>query len=78
MKRIERTCFASALTAAALAMTIAPVLGQGSYVDPFAMNNRAPGKNVARDGDVSVGATMRTDERYNKGGLFSGPRVCIA
>jgi len=73
MNMRQRTRFAAAL-AAILAATTAPVFAQGGYVDPYTMNNRAPGKKVAREGDVSLGATIRTDERFNRGGLFSGPR----
>jgi hypothetical protein len=69
----KSTWFAVAL-AAIIVTTAAPVFAQGSYVDPFTLKNRAPGKTIVRDGDVSVGAAIRTDERYNKGGLFSGPR----
>src|SRR6266446_6441746 len=73
MTRNRYACFAATL-AAALVMATAAVFAQGSYVDPFTLKNREPGKALAREGDVSVGATIRTDERYNKDGLFSGPR----
>jgi hypothetical protein len=76
MKATKRTMFTAALTAV-LVTTTAAVFAQDSYVDPYTLTNRAPGNAVARDGDVSVGATIRTDERYNKGGLFSGPRGWI-
>jgi hypothetical protein len=70
-------CYRGLITAALAALIVvgtAPGHAQGSYVDPYTLNHRVPGKNVVREGDVSVGATIRTDERYNKGGLFSGPR----
>ena len=60
MTTIHRTCFAAAL-AAVLSATTAPVFAQGAYVDPYTMNNRAAGKSVVREGDVSLGATIRTD-----------------
>jgi len=72
------TCtWATAALAAVLLATTAPAFAQGSYVDPFTLKNRAPGKAVAREGDVSVGATFRADERYNNGNIFSGPRGWI-
>jgi len=54
-----------------------PAFAQGAYVDPFTLNNRAPGKTVVRDGDLSLGATFRSDERYNNGSVFLGPRGWI-
>src|SRR6266581_2366823 len=73
MKTSEHTGFTAAL-AALLVATTAPVFAQGSYVDPFTLKNRVPGKTILREGDVSVGATIRTDDRYNKDALFKGPR----
>ena len=64
----------AAALAAVLVTAATPVFSQGSYVDPFTLKNRVAGEALAREGDVSVGAVIRTDERYNKGGLFSGPR----
>ena len=76
MKINKCTLFIAALSAI-LVTTTAPVFAQGSYVDPFTLKSRAPGKAVAREGDVSVGAAIRTDERYNKDVLLSGPRGWI-
>jgi hypothetical protein len=76
MKRNQCTRFTAAL-AVVLATTTAPVYAQGSYVDPFVLKNRAAGKAVVREGDVSLGATFRADERYNNGMIFSGPRGWI-
>jgi len=73
MKITKRTRFAAAL-AAVLVTTTATVFAQGSYVDPFTVANRATGETTTRQGDVSVGTTIRTDERYNNDMLFSGPR----
>ncbi len=73
MKMNRCTWFTAAL-AAILVTTTTTVFAQGSYVDPYTLKNRAAGKVAVREGDVSLGATERTDERYNKGGLFSGPR----
>jgi hypothetical protein len=74
MKTSKHAWVTAAVTAAILGTAMTPVFGQGSYVDPYTLNNREPGKAIVREGDVSVGAAIRTDERYNKGGLFSGPR----
>ncbi len=73
MKIGQCTRFAVAF-AATLITTTAPVFAQAGHIDPYTLKNREPGKAIVREGDVSVGATIRTDERYNKGGLFSGPR----
>jgi hypothetical protein len=43
-------------------------------LDSFTLANRAAAKNVNLYGDVPLGAVIRTDERYNRGGLFQGPR----
>jgi hypothetical protein len=43
-------------------------------LDAFTLANRAAAKTVDRYGDVPLGAVIRTDERYNRGGLFQGPR----
>jgi hypothetical protein len=45
-----------------------------AFVDPFTQANRETANAPARIGDVSAAATARTDERYNTGSLFSGPR----
>jgi len=65
MTRNRYACFTSTL-AAVLVTAAAPAFAQGSYVDPYTLKNR--------EGDVSVGATIRADERYNKDVLFKGPR----
>src|SRR6266581_2148093 len=71
MRMIRGALFATAL--AAFATMSAPVFAD-SYVDPFTMHNRAPGETAGRTGDVPLGAIFRTDERYNNGSIFSGPR----
>jgi hypothetical protein len=76
MDRHRCIWFIAALATVLLTMT-APVFGQGSYVDPFTLEKRAAGKAVERDGDVPLGAVFRTDERYNDGSLFQGPRGWI-
>jgi len=43
-------------------------------LDSFTLANRAAAKSVDRYGDVPLGAMIRTDERYNRRGLFQGPR----
>ena len=73
MKAYKRTPFTAALTAAFLTMT-APAFAAGAYVDPFTLANRAAVQTATRRGDVSAATTIRTDERYNTGSLFSGPR----
>lgn len=60
--------------AAAAAMIVAPAAAADRYVDPFTLANRAAAKATDRYGDVPLGAVIRTDERYNRGGLFQGPR----
>jgi len=73
MTRNRYACF-SATLAAVLVMAAAPVFAQGSYVDPFTLKNRALGQTAGREGDVPVGAAIRTDERCNQDVLFKGPR----
>ena len=75
--KMNKCAWSTAALAAVLVTATTPVFAQGSYVDPFTLKNRATGKVLGREGDVSVGAAIRTDERYNKGGLFSGPRGWI-
>ena len=43
-------------------------------VTAFELANRAQAKSVARYGDLPLGAVIRGDERYNRRGLFNGPR----
>jgi hypothetical protein len=66
------------LLGAALAATLmtiaAPVFAEQAFVDPFTQANRDAANAATRIGDVPVTVTIRTDERYNKPGLFSGPR----
>src|SRR5271157_5899735 len=59
--------------AAILTMTL-PGVAQEVYIAPFTLEKRDAAKNVDRYGDPSLGAVIRTDERYNKPGLFPGPR----
>jgi hypothetical protein len=42
--------------------------------DSFTRARRATAQKANRYGDVPLGAVIRTDERYNNGGLFKGPR----
>ena len=58
--------------AAAAAMT--PRAFAGSWTDPFILALRAPAKSTDRVGDLSLGAVIRTDERYGSDRLFQGPR----
>lgn len=66
------------LTAAPFAilatMIVSTVSAEGAYIDPYTMANRTAADTATRRGDVSPATTVRTDERYNTGGLFSGPR----
>src|SRR5262245_41380094 len=62
---------ALAVTAVAvIGLMTAPALSQ----DSFTRANRAKTQHADRPGDLSLGAVIRTDERYNKDGLFKGPR----
>jgi hypothetical protein len=54
-------------------MTV-PAFAQDAYTPPFTLEKREAAKHVDRYGDLSLGAVIRTDERYNKEGLFPGPR----
>jgi hypothetical protein len=72
MKASRHTLFSAALAVVAAATTVPAVAD--SYVDPYTLANRAKGSAVARTGDLPLGAIFRTDERYNNGSLFSGPR----
>lgn len=72
MKTIRHRFFPAAL-AVVLAATTAPAFAD-AFVDPYTLANRAKGSAVARTGDLPLGAIFRTDERYNSGSLFSGPR----
>src|SRR6266496_2472476 len=40
----------------------------------YELANRAEAKNAKRYGDLPLGAVIRGDERYNRPGLFNGPR----
>jgi hypothetical protein len=42
--------------------------------DSFTRAKRATAQHTDRYGDIPLGAVLRTDERYNKDGLFKGPR----
>ena len=64
--------FLTAMAVAIAATTVAAAAD--SFVDPYTLANRAEGNAVARIGDVPVTVSIRTDERYNNRGLFSGPR----
>jgi hypothetical protein len=65
--------FLPAALAWAIAATPVPAFGDSS-VNPSTVANRARGIAVERTGDLPLGAIFRTDERYNNGSLFSGPR----
>jgi len=54
-----------------LALTVAPVLAQTPPA--FTFEHRAAAKASDRYGDVPLGAVIRTDDRYNTGGLIQGP-----
>jgi hypothetical protein len=64
-----RTSLNTALVAAVLAISTVPALAQA----PFTVQLREPAKRADRYGDVPLGAVIRTDERYNTGGLIQGP-----
>jgi hypothetical protein len=41
---------------------------------PFTLQKRAPALSIDRYGDLTLGAVIRTDERYGHDPLFQGPR----
>ena len=43
-------------------------------VTAFELAKRGPAKSADRYGDLPLGAVIRGDERYNRPGLFNGPR----
>jgi hypothetical protein len=57
------------------AVTMAPLAFAGEgRVDPFTLANRTAAKSFERFGNLSLGAVIRTDERYGSDRLFQGPR----
>ena len=81
MKRLRgliiHTCFlftVNAMLAAVIVAAATPAFAQGAYVDPYTLANRARAESAERRGDMSAAVTTRTDERYNNGSLFRGPR----
>jgi hypothetical protein len=56
--------------AAVLALATASARSQ----DAFTRERRAAAQRAERYGDLALGAVIRTDERYNRDGLFLGPR----
>jgi len=73
MKTNKLTWLSAALAALIATMTI-PALAQDAYTSPFTLKKREAAQYVDREGDPSLGAIIRTDERYNKNVLFPGPR----
>jgi hypothetical protein len=82
MKQTMKTNYQQNVIAAALVGAVAavvvttttPAFAEGAFVDPFTLAIREAANAPTRTGDVSAAATTRTDERYNTGTLFSGPR----
>jgi hypothetical protein len=72
--RLLRLAVFGPVVAAAVGTCGAPALSQTHAASPYTLTNRAPTIHAERYGDVPLGAVIRTDERYNKGGLFAGPR----
>jgi hypothetical protein len=70
----QQNIIAAALVGALAAITTTPAFAEGVFVDPFTVANRTAANAPTRSGDVSAAVTARTDERYNTGSLFSGPR----
>jgi len=68
--QMNKLCGLAGVLAVILATTANPVRAETQ----FTLKNQELGTFVDRHGDVPLGALIRTDERYNKGGLFSGPR----
>ena len=66
---INRTIFNATLSIVTMSMTLSVLA-----LDSFTLANRSRAGRVERDGDVPLGAIIRTDERYNRDSLFFGPR----
>src|SRR6516165_8083215 len=66
---INRTIFNATLSIVTMSMTLSVLA-----LDSFTLANRSRAARVERDGDVPLGAIIRTDERYNRDSLFFGPR----
>jgi hypothetical protein len=73
MKMDQGTRFTVALAAVIVTMIVTTVISVFAQT-PFTREKRAAAQNAARYGDLPLGAVIRTDERYNKPGLFQGPR----
>ena len=58
---------------AALAAIITTIAPPSFAQDSFIRAKRAASQSVDRYGDVPLGAVIRTDDRYNTGGLIQGP-----
>src|SRR5215831_12288134 len=69
MKMDRCTRFTAALIAVLVTMTVS-----AWAQDAFTLERRATAQHADREGDPPLGAVIRTDERYNKHGLFQGPR----
>jgi len=61
------------LAAATVALLVTMTM-QTLAQTPFTREKRAAAQGTDRYGDLPLGAVIRTDERYNKPGLFQGPR----
>ncbi len=48
----------------------------GLVCRPLRPEEQEPGKTVVREGDVSVGAAIRTDERYNNMASSMAHQIC--
>jgi hypothetical protein len=68
--KLNRHCRLAASLAVLFVAVAAPVVAQS----PFTLEKRATARHADRYGDLSLGAVIRTDERYGHDGLFQGPR----
>jgi hypothetical protein len=71
VSRFAGALAAFVMTASAVVLLVA---SPAHSEDAFTRANRATARRVDRYGDLPFGAVIRTDERYNKDGLFKGPR----
>src|SRR5713101_24489 len=73
MRMIRHTWCTAVLLTIFVTMAV-PAFAQDAYTPPFTLEKRATARHADRYGDLSLGAVIRTDERYGHDSLFLGPR----
>src|SRR5713101_4569073 len=73
MRMIRRTWCTVVLLTIFVTMAV-PAFAQDAYTSPFTLEKRVTAQHADRYGDLSLGAVIRTDERYGHDSLFRGPR----